>query len=47
MDWLTDPARTPAYASGYPDGTFRPNNNITRAQTTRMTCRIHREPGTC
>ena len=47
VDWLTDPARTPAYASGYPDGTFRPNNNITRAQTTRMTCRIHREPGTC
>jgi len=26
--------------SGYRDNTSRPDNDITRAQTTRMTCRL-------
>ena len=47
VDWLTDPANNPPYATGYPDNTFRPNRDITRAQTTRMTCRIDTPSGTC
>jgi hypothetical protein len=38
--WLTCPAHGPggstAIATGYRDGTFRPNNPITRAETARM-----------
>ena len=32
VDWLTDPAHDPVYATGYLDGTFRPNVYTTRAQ---------------
>lgn len=37
MDWITDPATDPPIAAGYPDGTFRPNDSITRGQLTRRT----------
>ena len=47
VDWIADPARTPPYANGYTDNTYRPDNNISRAENTRMTCRINTTPGTC
>ena len=47
IDWLADPVNAPPYATGYPDGSFRPNDPITRAQTTRMTCRINNPAGVC
>ena len=47
VDWIVDPVNDPPYATGYDDGTFRPNLDITRAQTTRMACRINTTPGTC
>ena len=37
VTWLV----TNDYATGYPDGTFKPNRAITRAQLTRMAHRIH------
>lgn len=40
VDWIADPGRVPPYATGYPDGTYRPGAPVTRAETTRMTCRI-------
>ena len=43
VNWITDAG----YATGYPDNTYRPNIDITRAQTTRMVCRINTTPGTC
>ena len=39
--WIT----AEGHATGYPDGTYRPNNNITRAQTTRMLWNINGAPG--
>ena len=36
VDWIFDEG----FATGYPDDTYRPNLSITRAQTTRMSCRI-------
>jgi hypothetical protein len=33
VDWLTDPVNVPPYATGYDDGTFRPNTYVTRAQS--------------
>jgi hypothetical protein len=47
VDWIADPARTPPYATGYPGNLFKPDNDITRAENTRMTCRINTTPGTC
>jgi hypothetical protein len=46
VDWITDPARTPPYATGF-GNQFKPLDNINRAQTTRMVCRINATPGTC
>ena len=40
VNWIVDPANVPPYATGYPDTTYRPDNDITRGQITRMTCRI-------
>jgi hypothetical protein len=37
----------PALMAGYPNGTFGPGLNITRAQTVRLTCRANAAPGTC
>jgi hypothetical protein len=34
--WLTSPVNDPRIMSGYPDGTFRPNINISRAQFVNM-----------
>jgi hypothetical protein len=47
VDWITDPARVPPYATGYSDNTFRPKDAITRAANTRMVCRVNTTPGTC
>ena len=43
ISWITDPARNPQYATGFDDGTFRPNADITRGQATRMVFRINAE----
>ena len=40
VSWIADPARSPQYAEGFPDGTYRPNLSINRAQATRMAFRI-------
>ena len=37
----------PPLMSGYPNGTFGPDRNITRGQTARLTCRANTLPGTC
>lgn len=37
MAWMTDRG----IATGWPDGTFRPNDALTRAQASRMLSRIH------
>jgi hypothetical protein len=47
VNWIVDPAHDPPYASGYGDDTYRPGLDITRAQTTRITCRISAAPATC
>jgi hypothetical protein len=39
--WLTNPDNDPRYATGYRDGTFRPDEPITRAELTRMLYRIY------
>ena len=44
--WIDDAVRwitANNHATGYPDNTYRPNNNITRASVTRMLFRIHAE----
>jgi uncharacterized protein (DUF1800 family) len=44
--WVDDAVRwitANGYASGYPDNTYRPGDNITRAAVTRMLYRIHAE----
>jgi len=38
---LTNPDHDPPYATGYHDGTFRPDAPITRAELTRMLYRIY------
>jgi hypothetical protein len=47
VNWLADPANVPPYVTGYEDDTFRPYEDITRAETTRMACRVHTPSGTC
>ena len=37
----------PALMNGYPGNLFRPDADITRGQTTRLTCRANATPGTC
>ena len=50
-DWATwdqdGAGPNPPLMTGYNDGTFRPDDDITRAQTTRLTCRANTAPGTC
>ena len=48
VEWGTyDPAGAlPPIMAGYPDDTFRPNRDITRAQTTRAVCRAARPRAT-
>lgn len=43
VDWV----HCNSYMTGYPNGTFRPDLDITRAQTTRLTCRANTQSGTC
>ena len=48
--WAQDAVRwlvNQGHAAGYPGNLFKPNNNITRAENTRMVCRINTPPGTC
>lgn len=47
VNWIADPANTPIYATGYPDGTFLPQNKIRRDELARATCRIYAVVNTC
>ena len=40
MDPAVDWAHCGTYMDGYPGNLFKPDNDISRAQITRMTCRI-------
>ena len=44
VNWIVDPANQPPYATGYPDGTFKPRRDITRAQVARMIYRLQGAP---
>ena len=46
VDWVAwdPPGSATPYASGYPDGTYRPDNDISRGQVTRMLYRIAGSP---
>ena len=39
--WLVDPCPSPRRATGYPDGSYRPNASITRGDLTRMLFRTY------
>ena len=40
VNWITDSDNEPPHATGHPDGTYRPGDAISRAEATRMACRI-------
>jgi hypothetical protein len=46
VSWIADPDRRPPFATGYPDLTYRPGLEVSRAQVARMLHRIAGSPDT-
>jgi glutamyl endopeptidase len=46
VDWIVDPANSPQYATGFAGNVFKSMDDINRAQTARMNCRIN-SPDPC
>lgn len=40
VSWMTDPANDPPFATGFAGGVYRPGDEVTRGQATRMLYRI-------